>query len=44
MDPKIGLSDEVRDRVIGILNRTLADEHTLYVKTRNYHWNVTGPQ
>jgi starvation-inducible DNA-binding protein len=44
MDPKIGLSDEVRDRVIGILNRTLADEHALYVKTRNYHWNVTGPQ
>jgi starvation-inducible DNA-binding protein len=44
MDPKIGLSEEVRDRVIGILNRTLADEHALYVKTRNYHWNVTGPQ
>jgi starvation-inducible DNA-binding protein len=44
MAPKIGLSEEVRDRVIGILNRTLADEHALYVKTRNYHWNVTGPQ
>lgn len=44
MDPKIGLSDEVRDRVVSMLNRTLADEHTLYVKTRNYHWNVTGPQ
>ena len=44
MDPKIGLSEEVRDRVIGILNTTLADEHALYVKTRNYHWNVTGPQ
>jgi starvation-inducible DNA-binding protein len=44
MDPKIGLSEEVRGRVIGILNTTLADEHALYVKTRNYHWNVTGPQ
>jgi starvation-inducible DNA-binding protein len=44
MDPKIGLSEQVRDRVTGILNRTLADEHALYVKTRNYHWNVTGPQ
>ena len=31
MDPKIGLSEEVRDRVIGILNTTLADEHALYV-------------
>jgi starvation-inducible DNA-binding protein len=44
MDPKIGLADEVRDRAIGMLNRILADEHVLYVKTRNYHWNVTGPQ
>jgi starvation-inducible DNA-binding protein len=44
MDPKIGLSEEVREHVIAILNTTLADEHALYVKTRNYHWNVTGPQ
>jgi starvation-inducible DNA-binding protein len=44
MDPKIGLSEQVRERVIDILNTTLADEHALYVKTRNYHWNVTGPQ
>ena len=44
MDPKIGLSEQVRERVISILNPTLADEHALYVKTRNYHWNVTGPQ
>jgi len=44
MDPKIGLSDRVPERVIAVLNSTLADEHALYVKTRNYHWNVTGPQ
>lgn len=25
-----------------MLNQLLADEHLLYVKTRNYHWNVTG--
>jgi starvation-inducible DNA-binding protein len=25
-----------------ILNTLLADEHILYVKTKNYHWNVTG--
>lgn len=29
--------------VIQILNLLLADEYVLYVKTRNYHWNVTGP-
>ena len=22
----------------------LSDEYLLYTKTRNYHWNVTGPQ
>ena len=40
----IGLSDKQRDGVVEILNNTLADLHVLYVKTRNYHWNVTGIQ
>jgi starvation-inducible DNA-binding protein len=40
----IGLSDEQRKGVIEILNRTLSDEYLLYTKTRNYHWNVVGPQ
>lgn len=26
------------------LSRLLADTYTLYLKTHNYHWNVTGPQ
>lgn len=38
----IGLSTENRSRVIERLNTLLADEHLLYTKTRNYHWNVTG--
>lgn len=25
------------------LNRLLADSYTLYLKTHNFHWNVTGP-
>jgi len=25
------------------LSRLLADSYTLYLKTQNYHWNVTGP-
>src|SRR5690606_5687485 len=25
------------------LSRLLADTYTLYLKTHNYHWNVTGP-
>lgn len=38
----IGLSSEHRKKLIQRLNMLLADEHLLYTKTRNYHWNVTG--
>jgi starvation-inducible DNA-binding protein len=40
---EIGLNDGQRKPVVDILNRLLADEVTLYVKTRNFHWNVEGP-
>lgn len=39
----IGISDENREGVVGILSKLLADEYVLYTKTRNYHWNVVGP-
>ncbi len=29
--------------VVEALSKLLADTYTLYVKTQNYHWNVTGP-
>ena len=29
--------------VIDSLKKTLADSYILYLKTQNYHWNVTGP-
>jgi starvation-inducible DNA-binding protein len=38
----IGLSDKSRKTMVDVLNRLLADEFVLYVKTRNFHWNVTG--
>jgi starvation-inducible DNA-binding protein len=40
----IGLNDSQRKPVVDILNRLLADEVLLYLKTRNFHWNVVGPQ
>jgi starvation-inducible DNA-binding protein len=40
----IGIQDSDRKSVAQILNAVLADEYVLYTKTRNYHWNVTGPQ
>jgi starvation-inducible DNA-binding protein len=42
MNPKIGMKDADRGAVVDILNTLLADEVVLYVKTRNYHWNVVG--
>ncbi len=44
MNPSIGISDANRQSVVTILNPLLADEYVLYTKTRNYHWNVVGPQ
>src|SRR6266513_2778232 len=44
MNPDIGMSESNRASVVKILNTLLADEYVLYTKTRNYHWNVTGPQ
>jgi starvation-inducible DNA-binding protein len=44
MQPQIGLEKETRHRVIEALQRLLADEIALYLKTRNFHWNVEGAQ
>jgi starvation-inducible DNA-binding protein len=44
MKVNIGISEKNCKAVVEILNGILADEHILYVKTRNYHWNVTGPR
>ena len=44
METNIGISSQNRNKVIGMLAKLLSDEYTLYTKTRNYHWNVTGPQ
>lgn len=39
----IGISEQNRRGIVEILDSILADEYVLYTKTRNYHWNVTGP-
>ena len=49
-DPKTGLAINIgidssqRTAIADGLSRLLADSYTLYLKTHNYHWNVTGPQ
>ncbi|MDG5766828.1 DNA starvation/stationary phase protection protein [Balneolales bacterium ANBcel1] len=38
----IGIPDEKRERIAIALSHLLADTYMLYLKTHNYHWNVTG--
>ena len=42
MKPSIGITEKNLQEVIKLLSAVLADEMTLYVKTRNFHWNVAG--
>src|SRR5688572_8553856 len=39
----IGIREKDRQKIAEGLARVLADTYTLYLKTHNYHWNVTGP-
>ncbi len=39
----IGISEGDRKALAEGLSRVLADSFTLYLKTHNFHWNVTGP-
>jgi len=43
--PSINLGIDVKNReeIVEGLSRLLADTYTLYLKTHNFHWNVTGP-
>lgn len=43
MDINIGIEKDQREAIAEGLSRLLADSYTLYLKTHNYHWNVTGP-
>ena len=38
----IGLDSKVRGQAVKLLSAILANQHVLYAKTRNFHWNLTG--
>lgn len=42
MKPQIGITQEHLKGSISILSSILANEMTLYVKLRKFHWNVLG--
>lgn len=39
----IGIEENDRREIAQGLSKLLADTYTLYLKTHNFHWNVTGP-
>jgi starvation-inducible DNA-binding protein len=43
MKINIGISEKERKEIAAGLGRVLADTYTLYLKTQNFHWNITGP-
>jgi starvation-inducible DNA-binding protein len=43
MQIDIGIEAAKRKEIADGLSRVLADTYTLYLKTHNFHWNVTGP-
>ena len=40
----IGIKEDNRQAVITLLQTVLANLSVIYTKTRNYHWNMTGPR
>ena len=42
MKTNIGISEKNLEKISDLLSTILADEMTLYIKTRKAHWNVTG--
>lgn len=43
MEVNIGIEEEDRKTIADALAKLLADTYLTYIKTHNYHWNVTGP-
>ena len=43
MEINIGINQTNRKAIAEGLSRLLADSYVLFLKTHNYHWNVTGP-
>lgn len=43
MNIDIGINEKDRAKIANGLSKLLADTYSLYLKTHNFHWNVTGP-
>ena len=43
MNIDIGINEKDRSEIANGLSKLLADTYSLYLKTHNFHWNVSGP-
>ena len=43
MNTATSIAPDARRKIATDLGHLLADTYTLYLKTQNFHWNVTGP-
>lgn len=44
MELETGMNKEQRAAIAGALSKLLADTYLLYIKTQNFHWNITGSE
>lgn len=43
MTSNVEMTEQAKKECAGAMSKVLADTYILYLKTHNFHWNVTGP-
>ena len=43
MIKQLDISEKDKEQIVQGLSQLLADTYSIYLKTHNFHWNVSGP-
>ena len=43
MNKQLNISEKDKEQIVQGLSQLLADTYSIYLKTHNFHWNVSGP-
>ena len=43
MNKQLDISEKDKEQIVQGLSQLLADTYSIYIKTHNFHWNVSGP-
>lgn len=43
MNKQLDISEKDKEQIVQGLSQLLADTYSIYLKTHNFHWNVSGP-